>query len=169
MDNIETHYNNMSATMKSLEVQVGQLATKLKNQQKGNFPNDTEQNSRDYCKAITLRCGKEVESSGQKEKRGREAIVTNEVKKELEEVRPAEAVTTCCSESPIHCSEGPKFRGISFPDNPLIISHLCPSHKDFRRKSSIVSSPSSLIFSRRFTSIYLLLMPQNRCPTMQNS
>ena len=32
MDNIETHYTNISATMKSLEVQVGQLTTELKNQ-----------------------------------------------------------------------------------------------------------------------------------------
>ena len=31
LNNIETHYMKMSATMKSLETQVGQLATKLKN------------------------------------------------------------------------------------------------------------------------------------------
>ena len=42
LDDIETHCMNMSATVKSLEMQVGQLATKLKNQQKGKFPNDTE-------------------------------------------------------------------------------------------------------------------------------
>ena len=32
LDNIETHCTNMSATMNSLETQVGQLATELKNQ-----------------------------------------------------------------------------------------------------------------------------------------
>ena len=66
LDSIETHCTNMSATIKSLEVQVGQLATELKNQQKGKFPSDTNQNPRDHCKAFTLRSGKEVESFGQK-------------------------------------------------------------------------------------------------------
>ena len=62
LDSIETHCIKMSATMKSMETQVGQLANELKNQQKGRFPNDTEQNPRDRCKAITLRSEKEVES-----------------------------------------------------------------------------------------------------------
>ena len=35
LDNMETHYTNISAIMKSLEMRVGQLATELKNQQKG--------------------------------------------------------------------------------------------------------------------------------------
>ena len=48
LDDIETYCTNMSATMKSLETQVGQLVTELKNQQKGKFPNDTEQNPRDH-------------------------------------------------------------------------------------------------------------------------
>ena len=62
LDNIETHCMNMSATMKSLETQMGKLATELKNQQKGKFPSDIEQNPRDHCKAITLRSGRKVES-----------------------------------------------------------------------------------------------------------
>ena len=49
--------------MKSLEMQVGQLANEMKRQSKGKFPSDIEQNPRDQCKAITLRSGKEVESS----------------------------------------------------------------------------------------------------------
>ena len=55
--------------MKSLETQVGQLANELKNQHKGKFPNDTEQNPKDHCKAITLRSRKEVESSRQREEK----------------------------------------------------------------------------------------------------
>ena len=42
LDNIETHYMNISATMKSLETHVGQLAIELKNQQKDKFPSDIE-------------------------------------------------------------------------------------------------------------------------------
>ena len=42
----------MSASIISLEMQVGQLATELKNQQNGKFPSDTEHNRREQCKAI---------------------------------------------------------------------------------------------------------------------
>ena len=41
LDSIETHYSNLKATMKNLETQMGQLASELKNQQKGKFPSDT--------------------------------------------------------------------------------------------------------------------------------
>ena len=119
LDNIETHYNNMSATMKSLEVQVGQLANKLKNQQKGKFPSNIEQNPRDHCKAITIKSRKEVVSSGQKEKKGKEVDVEVEVEQKAEEVKPAETS---------------KPRGISFPDNPLIISPPLPFPQRFQKK-----------------------------------
>ena len=131
MDNIETYCTNMSATIKSLEVQVGQLASELKNQQKGKFPSDTEQNPRDHCKDITLRSGKEVESLGLKEKKGKESAVEVEVEKELEEERIAKAVPTRCSESLVRCGKGPKSRGISFLDNPTIISPSLPFPQRF--------------------------------------
>ena len=63
LDSIETRYSNLNATMKNLETQMGQLASELKNKKKGKFPSDMKQNPRDNCKAITLRSGKEVESS----------------------------------------------------------------------------------------------------------
>ena len=63
LDSIETHYNNMNATMKKLETQMGQLASELKNQQKRKFPSDTKQSPRDHYKAIMLRSGKKLESS----------------------------------------------------------------------------------------------------------
>ncbi|GMN64086.1 hypothetical protein TIFTF001_033160 [Ficus carica] len=62
LDNIEAHCNNMNATMKSLKVQIGQLANAVKGQSSGNFPSDTEPNPKDHCKDITLRSGKEVET-----------------------------------------------------------------------------------------------------------
>ncbi|GMN63209.1 hypothetical protein TIFTF001_032286 [Ficus carica] len=58
LDNIETHCDNMNATMKSLEVQIGQLANAVKGQSSGNFPSDMEPNPNDHCKAITLRSGR---------------------------------------------------------------------------------------------------------------
>ncbi|XP_075521478.1 uncharacterized protein LOC142554694 [Primulina tabacum] len=60
LDNMETHMGNMGATMKSLETQIGQLANALKDQNKGQFPSNTEVNPREQCKAVTLRSGKEI-------------------------------------------------------------------------------------------------------------
>ncbi|XP_022883666.1 uncharacterized protein LOC111400483 [Olea europaea var. sylvestris] len=63
LDNIETHASNMGATMKNLEVQIGQLATSMKSQQKEKFPSDTEVIPKEHCKAIVLRSGKQVGKS----------------------------------------------------------------------------------------------------------
>ncbi|XP_073049544.1 uncharacterized protein [Primulina eburnea] len=60
LDNMETHMGNMGATMKSLETQIGQLANALKDQNRGQFPSNTEVNPREQCKAVTLRSGKEI-------------------------------------------------------------------------------------------------------------
>ena len=108
--------------MKNLETQLGQLASELKNQQKGKFSSDTEQNPRDHCKAITLRSGKEVESSRQKEERKEEEKAEKRVENELD--RPAEVV-------PTRCSDGPKSGGISFLDNPSIIFRPLPYPQQF--------------------------------------
>ncbi|XP_022852858.1 uncharacterized protein LOC111374418 [Olea europaea var. sylvestris] len=61
LDNIETHMTNLGATVKNLEVHIGQIATAIQSQQKGQFPSDTEVNPRERCNAITLTSGKEVE------------------------------------------------------------------------------------------------------------
>ncbi|XP_075486253.1 uncharacterized protein LOC142525853 [Primulina tabacum] len=61
LDNMEKHIGNMGATMKSLETQIWKLANALKDQNRGQFPSNTEVNPREQCKAVTLRSGKEVE------------------------------------------------------------------------------------------------------------
>ena len=104
--------------MKSLETQVGQLATELKNQQKGKFPSDIEQNPRDHCKAITPRSGKEVESSRQQEEKSKE--VEGEIEVEVENEAP----------KVVHKSKD----GISFLDNLPIITPLLPFPQRFQKK-----------------------------------
>ena len=111
-----THYTNMSATMKSLETQVGQLATGLKNQRKCKFPSNTKQNPRDHCIAITLRSGREVECSRQEEK-GKEVEVETEIEVEKDEPNGV-----------------PKPKGISFLDNPPIISPPLPFPQRLQKK-----------------------------------
>ncbi|XP_073017839.1 uncharacterized protein [Primulina eburnea] len=57
----------MGATMKSLETQIGQLANSLRDQNRGQFPSNTEVNPKEQCKAVTLRSGKELEVQSPKE------------------------------------------------------------------------------------------------------
>ncbi|XP_073051231.1 uncharacterized protein [Primulina eburnea] len=58
----------MGATMKSLETQIGQLANALRDQNRGQFPSNTEVNPKEQCKAVTLRSGKELEVQNPKER-----------------------------------------------------------------------------------------------------
>ncbi|XP_068666390.1 uncharacterized protein [Aristolochia californica] len=60
LDNIETHCSNIGATIKNLEVQIGQLAMAINAQQRGSFPSNTEVNPKEQCKVITLRSGREI-------------------------------------------------------------------------------------------------------------
>ena len=59
---------NISASLKNLETQVGQLALSMPNQSKGTFPSDTQKNPND-CMADQLRSGKEVGNNSKKEKK----------------------------------------------------------------------------------------------------
>ena len=62
-----TQLNNQAAQLRNLEVQMGQMASLLAERQHGSLPSNLEVNPRgegkEYYKAITLRSGKELESS----------------------------------------------------------------------------------------------------------
>ncbi|XP_073119798.1 uncharacterized protein [Henckelia pumila] len=60
LDSMETHLTNVSAFIKNLETQIGQLANALNNQQRDVFPSNTEVNPREQCNVVTLRSGKEL-------------------------------------------------------------------------------------------------------------
>lgn len=49
------------SSIRSLETQIGQLATLMANKAKGDLPSTTEVNPKENCKAITLRNGKNYE------------------------------------------------------------------------------------------------------------
>ena len=149
LDSIETHFIHISATMKSLETQVGQLAIELKNQQKGMFPSDIEQNPRDHCKAITLRSRKEVESSRQQEKKSKE--VKGEIEVEVE--KKALKVVQKSKD------------GISFLDNPPIISPPQPFPQRFHKKK--LASQFSM-FLEIFKKIHVNIPFANALEQMSN-
>ncbi|XP_062081236.1 uncharacterized protein LOC133786038 [Humulus lupulus] len=78
---------SQAASLRNLEIQMGQLANELKNRPQGTFPSDTENPRRDgkeQCKVVTLRSGKNLELNEEKDKRKNEptSIQIGEEKRE---------------------------------------------------------------------------------------
>ena len=69
MQHQATQLNNQAVQLRNLEVQMGQMANLLTERQQGSLPSNSEANPRgkgkEYCKAITLRSGRELEALGQ--------------------------------------------------------------------------------------------------------
>ncbi|XP_074336444.1 uncharacterized protein LOC141673589 [Apium graveolens] len=81
---------SQSASMRALEMQVGQLASAINNRPQGSLPSDTEPNpkndKREHCKAITLRCGKKIKGNTKKvDDRVTKETWSNEDPKEVNE------------------------------------------------------------------------------------
>ncbi|XP_073120093.1 uncharacterized protein [Henckelia pumila] len=87
IDNIETHFTTMRSTMKSLEVHIGQLENTMNNQQRNAFPSNTEVNPKEQCKAITLRCGKEISSGETVTEVEKEQVLEPEIHEEIPKER----------------------------------------------------------------------------------
>src|SRR4051812_8750798 len=58
---------NQSASIKNLEMQMGQIHNLLSNRPQGAFPSDTEKNPREQANAITLRSGKTYDDPKEKD------------------------------------------------------------------------------------------------------
>ncbi|XP_068644707.1 uncharacterized protein [Aristolochia californica] len=125
LDIIETHCSNMGATMKNLEVQIGQLATTINAQQRGDFPSNTEVNPKEQCKAITLSSGREIERSPSKESKSTPTVANNGQSKN--KVEEEEIVNDTLRESDMPPA-------ISFPDNGPILSTLLPYPQRFQKQ-----------------------------------
>ncbi|XP_022851217.1 uncharacterized protein LOC111373002 [Olea europaea var. sylvestris] len=124
LDSIETHMTNLGATVKNLEVQIGQIATAIQSQQKGQFPSDTEVNPREHCNAITLRSGKAVE-----ERKLREAGVPTSDHILAREKQTEGQKTKAEATKKIY-----KPYSISFSDNPPILKPPLPFPQRYLKK-----------------------------------
>lgn len=113
LDNIDTHMTNIGAIMKSLEVQIGQLATVISSQPSGKFSSDTEVNLMQHCNAITLRNSKEIVES----KLNESTNVSNQ-----EEERHVKH----CKIQVRKSNKTPKSNSISFPNNRPILKSPLP-------------------------------------------
>ncbi|XP_022860538.1 uncharacterized protein LOC111381062 [Olea europaea var. sylvestris] len=124
LDNIETHMTNLGATVKNLEVQIGQIATAIQSQQKGQFSSDTEVNPWEHCNAITLRSGKAVEEHKLREVGipTSDPILAREKQTEGQKIE-AEATKKIY-----------KLYSISFPDNPPILKPPLPFPQRYLKK-----------------------------------
>ncbi|XP_030939518.1 uncharacterized protein LOC115964323 [Quercus lobata] len=138
LDNIETHCSNMGATMKNLEVQIGQLATTINANQRGTFPNNTEVNPKEQCKAITLRSGREIKRTPSKETESTPTAPNNGQSKN--KVKEEEIVDDTIRETD-------KPPSISFPDNSPILS--TPLHYALEQIPNYVKFLKDIISKKR--------------------
>lgn len=58
--NMESRIDQMASSQKMLETQIGQIASKMGVREQGSLPSQPDQTSKEQCKAITLRSGKEL-------------------------------------------------------------------------------------------------------------
>ena len=76
---------NTNASLKNLEIQIGQLAQAVQKEPKDSFPSDTRKNPKD-CMTIILRSGRELDKR-RGEKRDTEEEKQAEIGEELEQHR----------------------------------------------------------------------------------
>ena len=74
---------NTNASLKNLEIRIGQLAQAVQKEHKDSFPSDTRKNSKD-CLVVILRSGRELDER-RCEKRDTEEEKQAEIGEELEQ------------------------------------------------------------------------------------
>ncbi|GKV46238.1 hypothetical protein SLEP1_g53237 [Rubroshorea leprosula] len=90
---LEAAVQNQGASIRNLEVQVGQLASVVSGRAQGALPSSTEKNPKEQVKAVTLRNGKQIgdeessDNEGEKEKAPTKEKKSEVPSKESEEVK----------------------------------------------------------------------------------
>src|SRR4051812_15727306 len=89
MKSNEILMQNQAASIRNLEIQIGQIHNILSNRTQGTFPSDTEKNPKEQVNAVTLRSGRQLQEPQPKvaEKRSEESHA-EEVIKEKEPNEP---------------------------------------------------------------------------------
>ena len=80
MTKIETTFHNQVASIRNLEVQVGQIANLLSSKQQGSLPSNTEMNPREQVNAIVLGSGKQLDEPRKEAKKVDEEQVEDTTK-----------------------------------------------------------------------------------------
>ena len=85
------------SSIRSLETQIGQLATLMANRAKGDLPSTAEVNPKEHCKAITLRSGTNyqgpsVKQNEEAEDQDQQAWVQPQAEESLEKGKTTEGL-----------------------------------------------------------------------------
>ncbi|KAH9744682.1 hypothetical protein KPL70_003808 [Citrus sinensis] len=80
MTKIETTFHNQVASIRNLEVQVGQIANLLSSRQQGSLPSNTEMNPREQVNATVRRSGKQLDEPRKEAKKVDEEQVEDTTK-----------------------------------------------------------------------------------------
>ncbi|PON87403.1 hypothetical protein TorRG33x02_167560 [Trema orientale] len=123
---METHMSNMGATIKNIEVQIGQLASSISAQQKGSFPANKEVNPREQCNAISLQSEERIEGT---KPHNNEALTSIPIIHDQVEVKAKDEKNQEWS-----TKDAWKPNSITFPDNPPIIKPPLPFPQRFYKK-----------------------------------
>ncbi|KAI5323819.1 hypothetical protein L3X38_032892 [Prunus dulcis] len=89
-------FQNVEASIKSLEQQFGQLATQISDRENGKFPNQTipNPNGREDCNVVrTLRCGKSYDNRENRIEKEQQTVEDNTENFAAEPAKPAEKHT----------------------------------------------------------------------------
>ena len=143
LENIKTYCTTTNASMKSLEMQVTQLANAIKNQSEGKFSSDIEQNLRINARLLRLEAGRKLNHRSC----GKLEVKKLRLKKNHKRWPQ---------------SQTPYLFWIIVQSSHHDYRFL----NDFKRKSWTINSLSSLRSLRRYTSISLFWMLWSKCPTM---
>ena len=98
MTKTETTFQNQAASIRNLEVQMGQIANLLFSRPQGSVPGNTETNPKEQINAIILRSGKQLEDLPKEAKKVDEkqaedtTKVSNATSLEIPQPKPAAPV-----------------------------------------------------------------------------
>ncbi|KAH9668785.1 hypothetical protein KPL70_021515 [Citrus sinensis] len=94
MTKTETTFQNQSASIRNLEVQVGQIANLLSSRQQGSLPSNTEMNPREQVNATVLWSGKQLDEPRKKAKKVDE--------EQTEDTTKVSKATNALKQMPLH-------------------------------------------------------------------
>ncbi|XP_020205130.1 uncharacterized protein LOC109790395 [Cajanus cajan] len=116
---------NTDASIKNLEVQVGQLAKQLADQQSGSFSANTQKNPKEHCKAVSTRSGKKFGENNQNDRqenvmKENSGVEDNEesVVEEVENKRVSGEIEKKKKEIKKEVGKAPPIKNLPYPHAP---------------------------------------------------
>nr|KYP42092.1 hypothetical protein KK1_036515 [Cajanus cajan] len=113
-----TNQKNTEAFIRNLEVQIGQLAKQLAEQQSNNFLANTQVNPKEYCQSITTRRGTMIERGIEVELNKEAGKIENNKKKSEKDERSNGAVREKSKKKRKEVNRPPPMKNLPYPHAP---------------------------------------------------